>query len=91
MLFSLTGNEWLLEGRAVTGSIDDLSEPIPIVLSIPVAPVAPDLTLTLDAWVYCCISEGGACMMKAVSFKQPLLIGSTSQQDSVAITLKHAF
>nr|XP_009305038.3 NHL repeat-containing protein 2 [Danio rerio]XP_021336040.1 NHL repeat-containing protein 2 [Danio rerio] len=88
---SAEGNEWLLEGRAVTGSIDDLSEPISIVLSIPVAPVSPDPTLTLDAWLYFCVSEGGACMMKTVSFKQPLLISSTSQEGSVAITLKHAF
>ncbi|XP_056325360.1 NHL repeat-containing protein 2 [Danio aesculapii] len=88
---SAEGNEWLLEGRAVMGSIDDLSEPISIVLSIPVAPVSPDPTLTLDIWLYCCISEGGACMMKELSFKQPLLIGSTSQEGSVAITLKHAF
>uniref|UniRef100_A0A672MKA8 NHL repeat containing 2 n=1 Tax=Sinocyclocheilus grahami TaxID=75366 RepID=A0A672MKA8_SINGR len=88
---SAEGNEWLLEGRAVTGSISDLSEPISIVSSIPAAPASPDPTLTLDAWVYGCLSEGGACMMKAVSFKQPLLIGSTSQEGSVAVTLEHAF
>uniref|UniRef100_A0A671KPI2 NHL repeat-containing protein 2-like n=1 Tax=Sinocyclocheilus anshuiensis TaxID=1608454 RepID=A0A671KPI2_9TELE len=88
---SAEGNEWLLEGRAVTGSISDLSEPISIVSSIPAAPASPDPTLTLDAWVYCCLCEGGACMMKAVSFKQPLLIGSTSQEGSVAVMLEHAF
>ncbi|KAL0179325.1 hypothetical protein M9458_024767, partial [Cirrhinus mrigala] len=71
--------------------ISDLSEPISIVSSIPAAPASPDPTLTLDAWVYCCLAEGGACMMKAVSFKQPLLIGSTPQEGSVAVTLEHAF
>ncbi|XP_042623772.1 NHL repeat-containing protein 2-like [Cyprinus carpio] len=88
---SAEGNEWLLEGRAVTGSISDLSEPISIVSSIPVAPESTDPTLTLNAWVYCCLSEGGACMMKAVSFKQPLLISSTSEEGSVAVMLEHAF
>ncbi|XDV44331.1 hypothetical protein PO909_012631 [Leuciscus waleckii] len=88
---SAEGNEWLLEGRAVTGSIGDLSEPISIVSSIPATPASPDPTLRLDAWVYYCLSKGGACMMKAVSFRQPLLIGSTSQEGSVAVTLKHAF
>lgn len=91
MLFSSAGNEWLLEGRAVTGSIGDLSEPISIVSSIPATPASPDPTLRLDAWVYYCLSKGGACMMKAVSFRQPLLIGSTSQEGPVAVTLKHAF
>ncbi|KAK7122500.1 hypothetical protein R3I94_019572 [Phoxinus phoxinus] len=88
---SAEGNEWLLEGRAVTGSIGDLSEPISIVSSIPATPASPDPTLRLDAWVYYCLSKGGTCMMKAVSFRQPLLIGSTSQERSVAVTLKHAF
>ncbi|CAM4710729.1 unnamed protein product [Leuciscus chuanchicus] len=88
---SAEGNEWLLEGRAVTGNIGDLSEPISIISSIPATPASPDPTLRLDAWVYYCLSKGGACMMKAVSFRQPLLIGSTSQEGSVAVTLKHAF
>ncbi|XP_077056751.1 NHL repeat-containing protein 2 [Siphateles boraxobius] len=88
---SAEGNEWLLEGRAVTGSIGDLSEPISIISTIPATPASPDPTLRLDAWVYCCLSKGGACMMKALSFRQPLLIGSTSQEGSVAVTLKHAF
>ncbi|XP_067286480.1 NHL repeat-containing protein 2 isoform X2 [Pseudorasbora parva] len=88
---SAEGNEWLLDGQAVTGSIGDLSEPISIVSSIPADPASPDPTLRLDAWVYYCLSEGGACMMKAVSFRQPLLIGSTSRKGSVAVTLKHAF
>ncbi|KAG1954920.1 NHL repeat-containing protein 2 [Pimephales promelas] len=88
---SAEGNEWLLEGQAVTGSIGDLSEPISIVSSIPATPASPDPTLRLDAWVYYCLSNGGACMMKAVSFRQPLLIGSTSQERSVTVTLNHAY
>ncbi|KAI7796858.1 NHL repeat-containing protein 2 [Triplophysa rosa] len=88
---SAEGNEWLLEGHNVTGNIRHLSEPISIVTSIPAAPLSPNPTLTLDAWIYCCLSEGGACMMKAVSFRQPLLIGSASQEGSVIVTLEHAF
>lgn len=90
-MFSSTGNEWLLEGRNVTGNIRHLSEPIPVMSSIPAAPLSPNPTLTLDAWIYCCLSEGGACMMKAVSFRQPLLIGSAPQEGSVTVTLEHAF
>lgn len=89
--FPSTGNEWLLEGRNVTGNIRHLSEPIPVMSSIPAAPLSPNPTLTLDAWIYCCLSEGEACMMKAVSFRQPLLIGSVPQEGSVMVTLEHAF
>ncbi|XP_055031972.2 NHL repeat-containing protein 2 isoform X1 [Misgurnus anguillicaudatus] len=88
---SAEGNEWLLEGQDVTGNIRHLSEPIVIASSIPAVPLSPNPTLTLDAWIYCCLSEGGACMMKAVSFRQPLLIGSTHQEGAVPVTLEHAF
>lgn len=90
-LFFLPGNEWLLEGQDVTGNIRHLSKSIPIVSSIPASPLSPNPTLTLDAWIYCCLSEGGACMMKAVSFRQPLLIGSTPHDGSITVTLEHAF
>lgn len=89
--FLFTGNEWLLEGHNVNGNILHISEPISIVTSIPAAPLSPNPTLTLDAWIYCCLSGGGACMMKAVSFRQPLSIGSASQGGSVIVTLEHAF
>ncbi|XP_051522840.1 NHL repeat-containing protein 2 isoform X2 [Myxocyprinus asiaticus] len=88
---SAEGNDWLLEGQDVTGNIGDISKPISILLSIPAVPLAPNPTLTLDAWVYCCLCEGGVCMMKAVSFKQPLMIGPTPQEGSVTIALEHDF
>ncbi|XP_051959095.1 NHL repeat-containing protein 2 [Xyrauchen texanus] len=88
---SAEGNEWLLEGQDVTGNIGDLSKPISVLSSIPAIPLAPDPTLTLDAWVYCCLCDGGACMMKAVSFKQPFVICSTPQEGSVTVTLEHNF
>uniref|UniRef100_A0A3B1IXV8 NHL repeat-containing protein 2 n=1 Tax=Astyanax mexicanus TaxID=7994 RepID=A0A3B1IXV8_ASTMX len=88
---SAEGHEWLLEGQAVTGDIADLSQPLSITCSVPAQAVSSDPTLTLSAWVYCCLSDGGACMMKAVSFVQPLLIDSEAKGDNVAVTLAHAF
>ncbi|KAK3529554.1 hypothetical protein QTP70_031972, partial [Hemibagrus guttatus] len=88
---SAEGNEWLLQGHAVTGSISDLSQPLSITCSIPPQLQTPDPTLTLNAWVYCCLSEGGACMMKAVSFIQPLQIDSACKEGTVAVILAHVF
>ncbi|XP_036428601.1 NHL repeat-containing protein 2 [Colossoma macropomum] len=88
---SAEGNEWLLEGQAVTGDIADLSQPLSITCSVPAQPQSTDPVLTLSAWIYCCLSEGGACMMKVVSFTQPLLIGSERKNGTVAVMLTHAF
>ncbi|GAA6110297.1 NHL repeat-containing protein 2 [Tachysurus ichikawai] len=88
---SAEGNEWLLQGQAVMGSIADLSQPLSITCTIPPRPQTPEPTLTLSAWVYCCLSEGGACMMKAVSFIQPLKIDSALKEGTVAVTLAHVF
>ncbi|KAM9462167.1 NHL repeat-containing protein 2 [Clarias gariepinus] len=88
---SAEGNEWLLQGHAVTGSIADLSQPLSITCAIPPRPQTPDPTLTLSAWVYCCLSEGGACMMKAVSFVQPLHVDSTCKEGTIPVMLAHVF
>ncbi|XP_017338651.1 NHL repeat-containing protein 2 isoform X1 [Ictalurus punctatus] len=88
---SAEGNEWLLQGHSVTGSIADLSQPLFITCTIPPHLQTHDPTLTLNAWVYCCLSEGGACMMKAVSFRQPLHIDSTRKEGTVPVTLAHVF
>lgn len=88
---SAEGNEWLLQGHAVTGSIAKVSQPLSITCTIPPQPQTPDPTLTLSAWVYCCLSDGGACMMKAVSFVQPLRIDSARKEGGVAVTLTHVF
>ncbi|KAL2078024.1 hypothetical protein ACEWY4_025709 [Coilia grayii] len=98
---SAEGNDWLLESQAVTGDISDLSGPLAVCAHVPVVVSAgpdpdstPTPTLTLAAWVYCCLSEGGACMMKAVAFRVPLHLldsAATPQQGAVSVSLAHAF
>ncbi|TSK14751.1 NHL repeat-containing protein 2 [Bagarius yarrelli] len=88
---SAEGNEWLLQGYSVTGSITDLSQPLSITCTVPPQPQTPDPTLSLSAWVYCCLSDGGACMMKAVSFLQPLRIDSAGKKGAVAVRFTHTF
>ncbi|XP_062859811.1 NHL repeat-containing protein 2 [Trichomycterus rosablanca] len=90
-ILSAEGNEWLLQEHAVTGTIADLVQPLSITCSVPSQPLTPNATLTLSAWVYCCLSEGGACMMKAVSFVQPLKIDSSPNNGVVTVKLTHAF
>ncbi|KAI5103328.1 NHL repeat-containing protein 2, partial [Silurus meridionalis] len=88
---STEGNGWLLQGQAVTGSITNLSQPLSITCMVPPQPQTLDPKLTLSAWLYYCLSEGEACMMKAVSFVQPLCVDSTCKEGTVAVTLAHEF
>lgn len=91
VFLSSVGNEWLLEGQTVMGDIADLSQPLSVTCSVPAQLLSTDPALTISAWVYYCLSEGGACMMKAVAFKQPLLIDSEPTSGTVTVTLAHAF
>nr|XP_040032480.1 NHL repeat-containing protein 2 isoform X2 [Gasterosteus aculeatus aculeatus] len=90
---SAEGNEWLLEGRVLTGDIVDLSKPFSISTKIPA--VIKDFnsspSLTLGVWLYYCLETGNACMMKAASFKQPLQIGADGGEEETSVTLAHAF
>lgn len=88
-----TGNEWLLGNQVVTGDIPNLSQPLSIPAILPAVLKATEASpsLTLSVWVYCCLARGGACMMKAASFTQPLQIGSTPRNGSVTLKLAHAF
>ncbi|XP_029540314.2 NHL repeat-containing protein 2 [Oncorhynchus nerka] len=90
---SAEGNEWLVGNQVVTGDIQNLSQPlsIPVILPTVLKATESSPSLTLSVWVYCCLAGGGACMMKAVSFTQPLQIGSTPRNGSVTVTLAHAF
>ncbi|KAM8837606.1 NHL repeat-containing protein 2 isoform 2-T2 [Spinachia spinachia] len=90
---SAEGNEWLLEGGVVTGDIVDLSKPISISTQIPavIRDFHSNPSLTLGVWLYYCMETGNACMMKAASFKQPLLIGANGGAEEIAVTLAHAF
>ncbi|KAL0984545.1 hypothetical protein UPYG_G00143050 [Umbra pygmaea] len=89
---SAEGNEWLLGSQVVTGDIQDLSKPLCISTIIPTVLKVTDASpsLNLSAWVYCCLARGGACMMKAASFTQPLQFIFTPGNKPVTVTLAHA-
>ncbi|KAJ8365188.1 hypothetical protein SKAU_G00140190 [Synaphobranchus kaupii] len=88
---SSEGNEWLLEGQCPSGDIVDVSRPLTIMATVPSTAQSPDPTLTVDAYVYFCSADGGACMMRAVSFRQPLSIDHTPKEGVVKVTVSHSF
>ena len=92
-LLSFIGDEWLLEGQVVTGDILDLSQVLSLSTKLPAmtGTASPSPALTLSVWVYCCLAQGGACMMKAASFTQPLDIGRAPAEGGVTVTMAHAF
>ncbi|KAJ8386564.1 hypothetical protein AAFF_G00168900 [Aldrovandia affinis] len=88
---SSEGNEWLLEGQCQSGDIVDVSQPLTVVATVPSTAQSPDPVLTMDAWVYFCSAGGGACMMRVVSFRQPLHIDQAPKDGAVKVTMSHAF
>ncbi|KAG7492516.1 hypothetical protein MATL_G00014770 [Megalops atlanticus] len=87
---SAEGNEWLLEGQCLSGDIRDVSQPLRVTVAVPLTARSPDPSLTVDAWVYFCSADEGACMMRAVSFRQPLQIDLTPRDGTVNVTMSHA-
>ncbi|XP_032357248.1 NHL repeat-containing protein 2 [Etheostoma spectabile] len=90
---SAEGNEWLLESPVITGDIVDLSKPLSISAKLPA--VMKDLnsnpSLTLGVWVYYCMEIGKACVMKAVSFTQPLQISANHGEEEITVAFAHSF
>ncbi|OCT71267.1 NHL repeat-containing protein 2 [Xenopus laevis] len=90
---SATGSEWLLEGQTTQGEIMSVSDPSRIDIRIPLDVSAlGEAVLSISAFVYFCSENSSTCMMKAVSFSQPLHIATpaiTNCPHSVALT--HSF
>ncbi|KPP62260.1 NHL repeat-containing protein 2-like, partial [Scleropages formosus] len=86
---SAEGEDWL-QGQKVTGDIMDVSKPVSITVVVPAIPSSATPLLVLNAWVYYC-GEGGTCMMKAVSFRQPLRIEAPPRSGVAEVTLSHSF
>ncbi|MFT7817227.1 NHL repeat-containing protein 2-like [Arapaima gigas] len=87
---SAKGEDWLLQGQQVTGDIVDVSKPLLITVAIPATATSTVPLLVLDAWVYYC-GEGGTCMMKAVSFRQPLMLDALPKGGITEVALSHSF
>ncbi|KAM8924099.1 NHL repeat-containing protein 2 isoform 2-T2 [Pelodytes ibericus] len=85
---STEGHEELLKGQKTHGEIGSLSRPSEIGVSIPLTCALAEAVLHISACLYYCSTDSSACMMKAISFTQPLLItpGPTSSPSPVDLT-----
>ncbi|NWX51764.1 NHLC2 protein, partial [Steatornis caripensis] len=84
-------NTWLLQGQCLSGEIKDISCQTVIPFQLPKSCLSAEAILAVKACLYYCSKGSSACMMKGISFSQPLQIGSTNQGSLTEIELIHTF
>ncbi|NWS67844.1 NHLC2 protein, partial [Crotophaga sulcirostris] len=84
-------NTWLLQGQCLSGEIKDVSSQTIIPFQLPRSCLSAEAILAVKACLYYCSKGSSACMMKGISFTQPLLITSTNQDSSTQVDLMHSF
>ncbi|MGH0166963.1 UNVERIFIED_CONTAM: hypothetical protein FKN15_051859 [Acipenser sinensis] len=77
--------EWFLQGQCVYSDIVDISRPLVISVTVPASAQTPDAVLSVDVCLYFCSEDDSACMMKAVSFTQPMQIAKTNQVSTAKV------
>ncbi|XP_074855217.1 NHL repeat-containing protein 2 isoform X2 [Carettochelys insculpta] len=85
------GNEWLLQGQNPSGEIEDISRQPIIALQLPSSCLSSEAVLSIKVCLYYCSKDSSACMMKGISFNQPLQIANTSQGGIAQAELTYAF
>ncbi|NXA17619.1 NHLC2 protein, partial [Ibidorhyncha struthersii] len=84
-------NTWLLQGECLSGEIKDVSCQTLIPFQLPMSCLSAEAILAIKACLYYCSKGSSACMMKGISFSQPLQIASTNQGSLTQVELIHAF
>nr|KAF6457831.1 NHL repeat containing 2 [Rousettus aegyptiacus] len=84
------GNEWLLQGQIPSGEIESISSQPTIQLQIPADCLSPEAVISISVLLYYCSMDGSACMMKGISFSQPLQI-THAQGCTAPVELKYVF
>lgn len=84
-------NTWLLQGQCLSGEIKDVSCQTVIPFQLPRVCLSAEAVLAIKACLYYCSKDSSACMMKGISFNQPLQIGSTNQGSLTQVELTHSF
>ncbi|XP_055976623.1 NHL repeat-containing protein 2 [Sorex fumeus] len=85
------GNEWLLQGQTTSGEIEDLSNQPTISLELPGTCLPLEAVVSVSVLLYYCSADSSACMMKGISFRQPLQITDTQQGSLAPAELRYAF
>ncbi|XP_074446339.1 NHL repeat-containing protein 2 [Larus michahellis] len=84
-------NTWLLQGQCLSGEIKDVSSQTIIPFQLPVSCLSAEAILAIQACLYYCSKGSSACMMKGISFSQPLQIASTNEGSLTQVELIHTF
>ncbi|KAM6090491.1 NHL repeat-containing protein 2 isoform 3-T3 [Theristicus caerulescens] len=84
-------NTWLLQGQCLSGEIKNVFCQTIIPFQLPRSCLSTEAILAVKACLYYCSKGSSACMMKGVSFSQPLQIASTNQDSLTQVELIHAF
>ncbi|CAM5157519.1 unnamed protein product [Natator depressus] len=85
------GNEWLLQGQNPSGEIEDISLQPLITLQLPSSFLSSEAVLSIKVCLYYCSKDSSACMMKGISFSQPLQVANTNQGNTAQVELTYAF
>ncbi|XP_062435909.1 NHL repeat-containing protein 2 isoform X2 [Rhea pennata] len=72
-------NAWLLQGQCLSGGIKDVSCQTLIPFQLPSSCLSAEAILAIKACLYYCSKDSSACMMKGISFSQPLQIANTNR------------
>ncbi|XP_040293652.1 NHL repeat-containing protein 2 [Bufo bufo] len=84
------GHDWLLAGQKTYGEIGSLTNPDQIEVTLPLQFPCADPELRIGVCVYYCI-EGTMCMMKSVSFSQPLHATAGDTSSTAPLHLSYNF
>ncbi|KFQ47343.1 NHL repeat-containing protein 2, partial [Nestor notabilis] len=84
-------NNWLLQGQCLFGEIKDVSSQTVIPFQLPGSCLSAEAILAIKVCLYYCSKGSNACMMKGISFNQPLQIASTNQGSLTKVELIHTF
>ncbi|KAM6306256.1 NHL repeat-containing protein 2 [Aegotheles albertisi] len=84
-------NTWLLQGQYLSGKIKDVSCHAVIPFQLPRSCLSAEAILAIKACLYYCSKGSSACMMKGISFSQPLQIASANQGSLAQVELIHTF
>ncbi|CAN2389265.1 NHL repeat-containing protein 2 [Pristimantis euphronides] len=84
------GHDWLLTGQKTYGEIVSLTKPGHIEVTLPLQLPRTHPELRIGVCIYYC-TEGTLCMMKSVSFSQPLHADATAGDTSSAAPLQLSY
>ncbi|KAL8187316.1 UNVERIFIED_CONTAM: NHL repeat-containing protein 2 [Gekko kuhli] len=85
------GSEWLLYEQNLFGEIEDITRQPAISLQIPMSCLSAEAVLSIKVCLYYCSKDSSACIMKGISFNQPLHIVNANQGSTAPVELTYAF